>query len=257
MGVMGKVAVFDSGLGSLSIIQAIHKITKAEIIYFADQKNFPYGKKTNKELRKIITDTILVLKEKFNPDVIVIGSNTPTLLFPDLFESDKTLIGVLPPLADAQKKTKTNSIGILGTTATIQNKCTDDYIKNNLKNNILITKIDATDLIELVEYAKFISDKELCKKIITNTIGQIIKQKNIDVVTLSSTHLPFLLPIFQELFPQIEFLDPAMQVATRLTTNESFVQSQKNSLQIFSSGNTKSLETILQKLKIKNKVHKL
>jgi len=41
---MVKIAVFDSGLGSLSIIKEIQKITKSEIIYFADQKNYPYGK---------------------------------------------------------------------------------------------------------------------------------------------------------------------------------------------------------------------
>jgi len=35
---MVKIAVFDSGLGSLSIIKEIQKITKSEIIYFADQK---------------------------------------------------------------------------------------------------------------------------------------------------------------------------------------------------------------------------
>ncbi|MCH8834298.1 MAG: glutamate racemase, partial [Thaumarchaeota archaeon] len=43
---MAKIAIFDSGFGSLSIIRAIQKTTKSEIIYFADQKNFPYGKKT-------------------------------------------------------------------------------------------------------------------------------------------------------------------------------------------------------------------
>jgi len=257
MGVMGKVAVFDSGLGSLSIIQSIHKITKAEIIYFADQKNFPYGKKTNKELRKIITDTILVLKEKFNPDVIVIGSNTPTLLFPDLFESDKTLIGVLPPLADAQKKTKTNSIAILATTATINDKHTDIYIQNNLSNRISVTKIDGTKLIDLVESAKFISNKEFCEKTINKILSTIFKEKKIDVVTLSSTHLPFLLSILQKLFPKIIFLDPAMQVATGLIKNKFFSPSKRNTLTIFTSGDTKTLEANLKKLKIKNKAHSL
>ncbi len=78
--VLAKIVVFDSGFGSLSIIRAIQKMTKSEIIYFADQKNFPYGKKTKSLLYGIITQTIDLLKNKFNPDLIVIGSNTPTLL---------------------------------------------------------------------------------------------------------------------------------------------------------------------------------
>jgi len=40
-----KIAVFDSGFGSLSIIREIQKKIKGELIYFADQKNFPYGGK--------------------------------------------------------------------------------------------------------------------------------------------------------------------------------------------------------------------
>jgi len=49
-----KIAVFDSGFGSISIITEIQKIFKGELIYFADQKNFPYGVKSKKELENII-----------------------------------------------------------------------------------------------------------------------------------------------------------------------------------------------------------
>ena len=48
------IVVFDSGFGSLSIIKEIQKKIKCEIIYIADQKNFPYGKKSPKQLSKII-----------------------------------------------------------------------------------------------------------------------------------------------------------------------------------------------------------
>ena len=257
MGVMGRVAVFDSGLGSLSIIQAIRKVTKADIIYFADQKHYPYGKKPNDELRKIITSTIQLLKDRFSPDVIVVGSNTPTLLFSDLFSHDEALLGVLPPLAEAKKKTQTNSIAILATTATINDKQIANYIRNNLPKQILVTKIDATKLIDLVESAKFISDKRFSEKIIKKILLPIFKDNNIDVATLSSTHLPFLLPILQKLFPRIVFLDPAMQVATRLIENKLFSPSKRNTLTIFTSGDTKTLEANLKKLKIKNKVQSL
>lgn len=63
---MGKIVVFDSGLGSLSIIKAIQKTIKSDIVYFADQKSFPYGKKSVRELDKIITKTIYNLKKNLN-----------------------------------------------------------------------------------------------------------------------------------------------------------------------------------------------
>jgi len=51
---MAKIVVFDSGLGSISIINAIQSISKSDIIYFADQQNFPYGHKSQAQLDSII-----------------------------------------------------------------------------------------------------------------------------------------------------------------------------------------------------------
>ena len=76
-----KIVVFDSGLGSLSIIKEIQKIVKTDIVYFADQKNYPYGTKSQAQLAIIIKKTINLLKEKFVPDIIVVASNTTSLIF--------------------------------------------------------------------------------------------------------------------------------------------------------------------------------
>jgi len=97
-----KIAVFDSGLGSLSIISPIRKKLKSEIIYFADQAHYPYGTKSVVQLEKIIKSTISKLQEKFRPDVIIIGSNTPSLLL-DITKYAK-VIGVFPPLKKLVKK---------------------------------------------------------------------------------------------------------------------------------------------------------
>ncbi len=74
---MVKIVVFDSGLGSLSIIKAIQKISKSEIIYFTDQENFPYGQKSQAQLSRVIKNSIKILDKEFSPNLIVIASNTP------------------------------------------------------------------------------------------------------------------------------------------------------------------------------------
>ncbi len=95
---MPKIVVFDSGVGSLSVIKSIRKKINAEIIYVADQDNYPYGTKRVQQLDKIIKYTITKLQEKFNPDIIVVGSNTPSLLL-DIEKKNK-IIGVFPPLRE-------------------------------------------------------------------------------------------------------------------------------------------------------------
>lgn len=254
---MGKIVVFDSGLGSLSIIKAIQKTIKSDIVYFADQKNFPYGKKSVRELDKIITKTIYNLKKEFKPDLIVMGSNTPSLLLNKLFQKNPVLIGVFPPLTEAYEKTKTKSIAILATSSVIQSNTLKYYIKKNLDKNIKTTKIDASKLVNLVESGKFLSEKIYCEKQIRLHLAEKFISNNIDVATLSSTHLPFLLPLLIKSFPKIKFLDPAVMVAQQIKQNRLFSPSDKNSLIIFSSGNVITFQKYLGRLGIKNKVRKL
>ena len=154
---MAKIVVFDSGFGSLSIVKAIQKTMKSEIIYFADHKNFPYGKKSKKELEQIIKDTVNFLDEKFNPDLIVVGSNTPTLLLS--ISNRGKIFGVLPPIKNAIKISKTKNIAILATQSVVKSKELSNYLKKNkIRKKASIEKINISPLVELVESGLFLSN---------------------------------------------------------------------------------------------------
>ena len=252
---MVKIAVFDSGLGSLSIIHAIQKISKAEIVYFADQQNYPYGKKSQAQLRKIIQKSIKLLQERFSPDIIVVASNTPSLI---LNLATRKIIDVKPPLKYAQKISKSKQIGILATESTVKSKGLTEYIKkNNFPKYFRVFKINGSDLIELVESGKFLTDKKYCKKVIKKTLQQILSQQSIDIVTLSSTHLSFLKLLLEKEYPHIQFIDSENIIAQKVYTKIKHKQSKRNSLKIFTSGDVKIFQNKLSKIGIKNKVNSL
>ena len=250
---MARIVVFDSGLGSLSIIKEIQKISKNEIIYFADQQNYPYGKKSQAQLSTIIKKTINLLNEKFMPDIIVIASNTPSLM---LNLSSNKIIDVKPPLKLAIKKSESKQIGILATKAAINSKGLVNYIKEkNIPQSYKIFKINGSNLVDLVESGKFLNKKNYCKKIIKKSLEQIITSKNIDTITLSSTHLSFLKILLRKEFPQIQFIDPGSIVAQNIFLKIKNNQSKKNSLKIFTSGNLNNFKNKLNKIGIKSKVN--
>jgi len=252
---VAKIAVFDSGIGSLSIIHAIQKISKAEIIYFADQQNYPYGKKSQVQLRKIIQKSIKLMQERFSPDIIVVASNTPSLM---LNLETREIIDVKPPLKFAQKISKSKQIAILATKAAIKSKDLTQYIKkNNFPKSFRIFKINCSDLVELVESGKFLTDKKYCKKIIKKILQQTLSQHSIDTVTLSSTHLSFIKSLLEKEYPYIQFIDPGNIVAQRVYTKIKHKQSKRNTLKIFTSGDIKRFQQILNRLGIKNKVSSL
>lgn len=252
---MTRIAVFDSGLGSLSIIKAIQRLCKSEIIYFADQKNYPYGNKPRRQLDQIVKKSIKLLEKKFKPQIIVIGSNTPTII---LDIKGNNIFGVNPPVKQAVKNTRTNHVAILATKSVVKSKNLSIYIKNcNIANKIKIHKINASELVNLVESGKFIDDKKFCKKIINNVLKKNFLKNNIDVVTLSSTHLPFLKSILQSEFPNIQFIDPAEKIAKKIFKRINKKQRNRNLLKIYSSDETNRFQKILINMGIKNKINYL
>lgn len=233
---MAKIVVFDSGLGSLSIIKPIQKKIKSDIVYFADQKNFPYGTKSKSHLKEIIEKTIIILEKRFDPDLIVIGSNTPSILLKNILKKSKVL-GILPPLKEAVENTRSCSIAILATKSVVESKSLKNYVRNNVPHSIKVIMINTSPLVELVESIQFVNDKKICEKKIKKLLFEPFKNNNVDVATLSSTHLPFLLPLLKKIFPNVIFLDPANAVANEVARALRKKKSTKNTISIFASGN--------------------
>ena len=249
-----KIAVFDSGFGSLSIIREIQKKFKGELIYFADQKNFPYGVKSKIELENIIKETTVLLEKKFSPELIVMASNTPTLLL-NFSRISPKIIGVYPPLNDAVKISRTRNIAILGTRSVIQSESITEFIeKCDVPNDIMIHKMDCSLLVELVESGKFLTDKEYCQNVIKEVLEDIFLDNSIDVATLSSTHLPFLEPFLRSIFKNVKFLDPAKNIVNVM---KDFIEDddlQQNVLRIFTSGDVNLFKKNLQMMGIDDEV---
>ena len=249
---MAKIAVFDSGFGSLSIIKPIQQAVKSDIVYFADQKNFPYGKKSKLELTKIITKTVNMLEEKFKPDLIVIGSNTPSLL---VEINKKNIVKVLPPIKKAAKISMAGNVAILATHAVVRSRKLSEYVrKSKLPKHVNLRRIDATQLVRLVEEGKFLNNQKLCEKTVRKVLSKQFSKSNIDVAILSSTHLPFLLPFLKKQFPNIIFVDPAKEIAQKIRKIVAKKPSKTNTMKIFTSSDPKKFQKYLWQIGIKKNV---
>ncbi len=215
------------------------------------------GKFLNNEnyCKKIIKKTICMLEEKFTPDVIVVASNTPSLM---LNLQKGKIIDVKPPLKLAKQKTKSKKIGILATKSSVKSKGLVSYVKeNNFPDSYKIFKINGSELVDLVETGKFLNNENYCKKIIKKSLEKYIITKKVDTITLSSTHLLFLKKLFEKEFPKVQFIDPGNLVAKKIFSKIKNKQSKRNSLKIFTSGNEIQFKNKLNKIGIKNKINYL
>ena len=95
--------------------------------------------------------------------------------------------------------------------------------------------------------------EKICNKTIHKVLDKPIMENKIKIATLSSTHLPFLLPFLKRSFRGIEFLDPAEDVADKIAEIKG-PKSTKNSLSIYTTQSPKALQRNLKNMGISNKV---
>jgi glutamate racemase len=249
------VAIFDSGVGSLSIVRELKKIIPSEnILYFADKAHFPYGNKPHNVLRNVMAGTVNYL-EQYKPKMIIVASITPSVQVLQEINSASgiPLIGIKPPLEEASRLTKKRHIGVMGTTSTIRSREFDSEIKKRVPQNIFISKFDASHLIELIEEGIHISDERRTYDAIIRLLGENLDAK-FDVMVLASTHLPFVSNYLASLMPAVKLLDSSRNVARLvkriLASRRMLKKTGTGRLEILVSDRRQEFERTLRKMAI-------
>ena len=256
------VAVFDSGIGSLSIIRELRREVPAEdLLYFADRAHFPYGGKSHGELRGIIVNTINYLA-RYKPKLVVLASNTPTVQVLDEVRRlvEVPVIGVRPPLKEAARLTKKKHIGIMATAGIIRSKELENQLRREVPQHIMVTKFDASPIIELIEHGVHLENERRTFDVISRVLGDNVDEK-IDVITLSSTHLPFVKKYLAALLPTVRFVDPAQSVARDVRKFLAFYRMTKKSgngrLQILVSDGKREFEKSVRAMGVREPVEEV
>ena len=61
------IAVFDSGLGGISVLRAlVQRLPGEDFLYFGDSANAPYGVRPAEEVRRLTQDVIARLYDRGN-----------------------------------------------------------------------------------------------------------------------------------------------------------------------------------------------
>jgi len=212
---VARVAVFDSGLGSLSLVGPLMRATRGEVIYLADRRSYPYGAMPVRRLREAVSRSIETLREGFAPDAIVVGSNTPSLLVPEALGG--RTVGVLPPVRAAARASRTRSVAVLATRSAARSGALARHVRQETAGmRCDVARIDASALVDIVGRTRFLTQRPRCVEAIRDTLRGPFERRSIDAATLSSTHLPLLRPLLRRTMPHVTFVDPAAAVAARV-----------------------------------------
>lgn len=211
-----SIGVFDSGIGGLSVANAISSLLPMEsIIYFADTAHVPYGPRSKSQIKQFSEEiTAFLLKKKCK--MIVVACNTATAAaLNDLRKKwpDIPMVGMEPAVKPAAEATKNNKVGVLATHATINSE-RYELLMHRFAIDVKVFENPCIGLVPLIELGKL--DDNKTKALIRTILDPMIKA-GIDTLVLGCTHYPFIQPLlYKALGNKVAIIDPAPAIARQV-----------------------------------------
>ena len=185
---MDYIAVFDSGVGGISVLRQLKKCLPNErFLYYGDSANAPYGQRTTQQVQEL---TLAAVEKIFQYPVkaLVVACNTATAAAIQLLRQkypQRIIIGIEPALKPAADQFSGGRIGVMATEVTLREEKFDQLL-HRFDATAAVTRIPAPGLVELVESGKADSPEaeQLLTKILAPYIGKL------DALVLGCTHYP-------------------------------------------------------------------
>ncbi|MFM7021615.1 MAG: glutamate racemase [Flavobacteriales bacterium] len=186
------IGIFDSGIGGLTVANAISKLLPNEkIIYFGDTAHVPYGDKSVSNIQFYSQNIADFLLEK-NCKIIVIACNTASAAARKTTAEhvkNTPVLNVIDPVVEhVASYFSKSTIGLIGTKGTINSRVYPKAIKK--ANKSIETHSLATPLLApMIEEGFF--NNNISKTIISAYLDKSAL-KGIDALILGCTHYPLI-----------------------------------------------------------------
>ncbi len=207
------IGVFDSGIGGLTVANALRRLLPSEdIFYIGDTARVPYGGKTQQTIDRYSTEISgLLLAEQAK--MIVVACNTASALaVPRLHDLLRVPVcGVIIPGAEAAAATTRNGhIGVIGTRATIYSRAYEMAIRA-INPDLQVTSRACPMLVPLIEEGWL--EDPVSDLVIRRYLDELVHGE-IDTLVLGCTHYPLLSRALRRfLGPGITIVDSAQNCA--------------------------------------------
>jgi len=184
------IGIFDSGIGGLTVANAISKLLPNEqIIYFGDTAHLPYGDKSPALIHSFVKDISQFLLKKESCKSVIIACNTASAtsyeFLRDRHEGSFPIINVIDPIIESIVKDDTlKNVGLIATKTTIESGVYQE--KMTRRNPNIVMNVLPTPLLAPMIEEGFSRDK-ISHTIIENYLSHP-KFKNIDALILGCTH---------------------------------------------------------------------
>jgi glutamate racemase len=195
---IAPVAVFDSGVGGLTVLhELLVSLPTEDYLYLGDTARFPYGDRTQDELRRFAKQISTHLLNNGAKLLVIACNAASSAALPALEESlhgTVDVIGVVAPATQlAVAGSRTGRIGLLATPATVASEAYDRAVRA-ADPHVHLESVACPDLAPIIQ-GGFPFDHQ-----VVNTVKRYcapLKQAEVDTVILGCTHYPLVAPMLQ------------------------------------------------------------
>lgn len=211
--VHSPIAVFDSGVGGLSVLRQLRaQLPHERLIYLADQAHVPYGSRSLSEIRgfsEAITHYLLQMDAK----IIVVACNTASgaaLTYLRQTFPAVSFVGMEPAVKPAAKQTRSGKVGVLATAGTFESQ-RYEALMARFGQGVDVFENPCLGLVDLIEAGNLTGEETavLLRACVLPMLAQ-----GVDTLVLGCTHYPFVRPLLEKIAgPDVTIIDPAPAVA--------------------------------------------
>lgn len=210
------VAVFDSGLGGISVLRAlVRELPHEDFLYLGDSLHAPYGSKSVEEVLAFSRQNTAFLLER-GAKALVIACNTATSAAAEALRREYPqlpIIGTEPALKPAVERHPGGRILVLATAMTVAEK-KFQLLHRQFQSRAKIFPVACVGLMEFVERGEL--DSPALDRYLHRTLDAYL-EKPVDAVVLGCTHYPFLTGALRRVLgPSPEILDGSLGIAAQL-----------------------------------------
>ena len=205
------IGVCDSGEGGRVAVEELRAIAPlADICFFADRDNAPYGTKSPLELLSLLRMDIRRVREA-GADEVLIACCTASTVYDRLTREERRMVYpiIAPTARAAVEKTRNGRIGVLATRATVASHAFKREVVRLLPT-AAVSEIEAQRFVNYVECGR------VDRKDVKATVEKL-KNEGIDTLILGCTHFPRLSEIISEYADGITLISSAREGALEIS----------------------------------------
>ncbi|QNH75729.1 glutamate racemase [Pseudomonas protegens] len=210
------IAVFDSGVGGLSVLAEIQqRLPNESLLYLGDCGHIPYGEKTPEFIRQRCALMARYFRE-LGAKALVLACNTATVAgVADLRRDypDWPIVGMEPAVKPAAAATRSGVVGVLATTGTLQS-AKFAALLDRFAADVKVVTQPCPGLVEMIENGDL--DSDALRQLLQGYVEPLLAA-GCDTIILGCTHYPFLKPVLLQMLPaHISLIDTGGAVARQL-----------------------------------------